>query len=707
MADAPRYAAPDVREIRETYWDRMPNTRAAATAARNLLAGKLPIVLPSTVQIAGADAWPADLPHKRMAPQRLRQKLISKLWEIKRPVTAGGPRAAGVATRIAQPLNAIMRDERAGLPWDDVNDILLIEGLVFSTVSVDLADWRKPFSLYGPDGQIASRYAIDGAGKFRGDTGYDGSTVDIKAANADVEAERIDHLARNLPFRQRGYSIRMCAPIWGPDLTLSGLVIESKWSASTLRKRGMYVGKLADGADAQLYPLGATREGDPDHSGRGHAVTVTEVWETDDEGKPYISYAIDGHEYVWKRKGASDQDGLDAHTIDLSKLCKDKNGVWKGFSRLPISWGFGLGWSPSDMDERAMSFITPFLQSWRNIDSIVTSLIMYSQMMACPPLIEKVPFGAGGSDDAGLDDDEPALPDIQPGKITRVTGDITQIMSSGPPAAVFQAVSLLMGENKTEGESNGSGAGSGIQLSLAEAFNEDTLTTIHQSALRIASQNASFVLEGAVILGECYEPIKVYQLADVLLAQTDPSDTTQLMTLDPGLVGTSYDVRAVNVKQPGENPAVRQQNAALVKEGFYDNAWFLEQDGYPAPEAMAARVAYQQLLGSDAGQQATMRMLAQYVEKKFLGQIQELQSGGQANAQGLPTGYADGTTPPPGGMLAAGPQATGGQPGMGTPNPAAAQLGGVIGAGMGQGPLQNIQNAGGALPSAPLQTGGP
>src|SRR5215207_6589802 len=104
-----RITGPQLVEMRDHYWNLMPKTRAAATTARQLLAGELGVTLPESVQLAGADAWVADLPHKRMAPQRLRQKLIARRWEIKRAVTSAGYRAQSVSTRLEAPLNAIMK----------------------------------------------------------------------------------------------------------------------------------------------------------------------------------------------------------------------------------------------------------------------------------------------------------------------------------------------------------------------------------------------------------------------------------------------------------------------------------------------------------------------------------------------------------------------------------------------------------------------
>jgi hypothetical protein len=100
-----------------------------------------------------------------------------------------------------------------------------------------------------------------------------------------------------------------------------------------------------------------------------------------------------------------------------------------------------------------------------------------------------------------------------------------------------------------------------------------------------------------------------------------------------------------------------------------------------------------------------MRMLTQYVSDKWVEQIMAAIKNEQANAQGLPTGFADGTTPPPElaamagqGQLAAGPQAPGGMDGLAVPNPAAASLAGQVAGGMGNQSLNRVAGAGGELP---------
>lgn len=721
---AHRVSGPELKDLREWAWPLLSRTRDLATEARQLLAGELGVDLPEEVTLAGADAWVGDTPHRLTGPQQVRQDLIAKQYEIKRPRMSGGQRASSVATRIEQPLQAIMLDEQAGFPWEAVNDVAVFEGLVFGTVSLDQSEWRKVEPLYpkGADSladisRMDPRYAVDSAGRFRGDDGYDETTVDVDRARREHKADTDDHMARHLPFRQRAYSIRSCAPIFGGDQlnpTLEGLLIETFWSQREFRRKGMYVSRSETDRDgANLYPLGAIGEGDTSAS-VGRLVKVIEAWLLDDDGLPYISYCVegpDGKKLPAFRMGRDESDQrkptgrYEEYIVDLSKIARKKRGgtyEYHGWTRLPVSWGWGLGWSTTDLDKRTLPYTKPFQQGWRNFDMLMATAIATCVWMGFPALVEKVALTT--LDDENLDEKTRSTPDIRPLKITQVTGDITNIGGQAPSPAVFELMRMALGENKAEQAGGEEGAAaSGFALTLQEALKQNALTTVNTTVMRMASMHASFVLEGAKILGECYEPVLVYKLPDVLLEQKEPSDTGKPMPLDPALIGTNYDVKAVAKKVPGENPAKRQQDAALVKEGFYDTVWFLEEDGYSAPEEMAARVAYQQMLQSPEGQAATMRMLSQYTADTFVEQILAAQAAGQANAQGLPVGLADGTSPPPE-MLAAGPQATGGMDGLGTGNPAASALAGQVSAGLQTGPVQNALAGGGVLPAG--YTGG-
>lgn len=709
--DAGRLEGKEVCEYRDFAWPLMQNTRNKATEARQLLNGELGITLPETVALAGAQDWVGDLPHKLTGPQRIRQKLIARDWEMKRPVTSGGPRAASVATRIEQPIQAIMRGEQAGFPDADVKDLLLIEGLAFGAVSVDLSA-RNDMPMPYKDGvrsfeaeNLTDIYAVDAEGRFRSDEGYDAASVDIQKALKEAEADKTDFLARHLPFKQRAYSIRSCAPIWDGDLNLEGLIVETHWTASRLRRAGIHVGNRRDMSDAHLYPLGAIGEGDSSSGASGKPVKVVEAWLIDDDGLPYKSCWVDGYDYAWREKAKGRREGLESYLTDLSRICKDKRGQWQGFSRLPISWGWGLGWSTPDIDQRALPFTKPFQQSWKQVDMLMTCVVASMMWLAFPALIEKVSI-ADMADDTVDEKDRDNTPDIAPLKITKVTGDIVNIGSQGPHPSVFEAIKIALGENKAEqpgGEAGG--APSGFAQTISEALEQDAMVTIPKSHNAMASAHGSFILEAAKFVGECYEPVRVYQIADVLIEQNNPSATDQLLTIEPGLVGKSYDVRAIDKKTPGENPAVRQQNAALVKERFYDKVWFLEQDGYPSPEEMAMRVAWEDLLESEPGKASQLKMLEAFVSNKYVEQIQELISQGQANPQGLPTGFAGGTSQPPPDMMASGPQATGGMDGLTVGNPAASSLAGQVGAGLQTGPTQNAVNAGGVMPAAPLMSG--
>ena len=691
-----RYSGPELDEIKGHYWQMMDRTRQTAADVRDFLAGRSGIAVPENFALTLGPSTLGDLPHKYMGPQRVRQGLIARRPRIQRPQTAVGPRSQTVASKIAGPLNAIMEDRQAGAPWEDDNDLLLLEGLAFGTVATDVTG--KPGSpvLYMPGTKtVERRFRYDSKGRFEDDDGFSG--VDIEEARRAMQAEKDDFLARNLPFRQRAYSIRQCAPVWGPVMELQGLVVESFWSKRQIDARGMIVSKDKEGAD--LYPLGALNEGDSSTATSGDQVRVVEYWYTDENGAPCVSYAVDG-KYTWRASG----DKLEAYTIDLSRLAKDNNGKWYGLSRLPITWGWGLGWSAADMDDRALSFVRPFMQSWKNIDALVTMSLIWCSWRAFPALIEQAPLGM--PDGAGIDeDDDPDIPDIQPMKITRVRGPVTEVATQGIGRDVFQMISLMMGENKTEAPGSGDSQGgqSGFAMSLAKSFEQDALTTVHESARRMYAERASFVLEGAKVYGEAVQPIRVYEITNEPVSQSSPSPITQLLTLEPALIGTSFTVEAVS--KPLLSPAERQQNAEFVERKLRSRRWEMEQAGIESPESMENEIEYEQLLDSDIGKQVTYRLLQQFVENEFTDQINQLMAAGEANQQGLPVGMAQGLAGPPPDLLQGtmGAPDGGGMTGLQVPNPAAASLAGAIGGGLQNGPVNNAVANGGVLPATPLQ----
>lgn len=695
------YNGPELDEVKTHYWELMRRTRDTATTVRDFLAGRNGVEVPENFALTLGNASIGDLPHKYMGPQRVRQGLISRRPRIKRPQTAIGPRSQTVASKIERPLNAIMEDRTAGAPWEDDNDLLLLEGLAFGTVATDVTGKPGAPVLYMPGKprtlqNVERRFRYDSRGRFEDDDGFEGT--DLTEARKAQQSELDDFLARSLPFRQKSYSIRQCAPVFGPTLDLQGLVIESWCTKRMIRDKGLIVTKDRGGAD--LYPLGALVEGDASAAFSGNQIRVVEYWYYDeDEGVPCVSYSVDG-QYTWRKKG----DGLEAYTIDLSRLAKDGKGRDKGLSRLPITWGWGLGWSAADLDDRALSFVKPFLQSWRNIDALVTMSLAWCAYRAFPALIEEVPLGT--PTDAGIDDDDdPEIPDIKPMAITRVRGKITEIATQGIGRDVFQMVSLMLGENKTEAPGSGDSQGgqSGFAMSLAQAFEQDALTTVHESARRMYADRASFVLEGAKVIGETTQPVRVYELSEEPVAQGRPSPVNQLLLLEPDLIGNAFTVEAIS--KPSLSPAEKQQNAEFVERRLRSKRWEMEQAGVESPEVMSNEIAYEDLLDSDAGKQVTFKLLQQFVENEFTAQLNEAMAAGNANQMGLPVGMAQGLAGPPPDMLQGqvGMPEQGGMPGLGVPNPAAASLAGAVGGGMQNGPLNNAVANGGVLPAAPMQ----
>src|SRR5215467_1267118 len=216
-----RWRTESLQELYQTYWPLMRKTRAAATKSRKVMAGQGGITIPQSVQLAGADAWLGDLPHKRTNPLRVKNKILAKKLQVRRPITSAGYSAQSVSTRIEQPLDAIMRDRLAGFPDTEVVENLLFEGLCFSVVMMNLTNWQAHWpSLYvpGSESEFQARFKVDSKGNLEGDEGYSG--IDMSRAERMRNAELHEAMARNIPFRQQAYSIRQSAPIWGRGLEL-------------------------------------------------------------------------------------------------------------------------------------------------------------------------------------------------------------------------------------------------------------------------------------------------------------------------------------------------------------------------------------------------------------------------------------------------------------------------------------------------------
>lgn len=134
---------------------------------------------------------------------------------------------------------------------------------------------------------------------------------------------------------------------------------------------------------------------------------------------------------------------------------------------------------------------------------------------------------------------------------------------------------------------------------------------------------------------------------------------------------------------------------------------FFEEEGYESPEDEVAKIKYEKILDSEPGMATVLRLLEQTVSDRFIQQLQEAISKGQANPQtGLPVGLAQGVTPPPPDVAAQlqpgqapGPEV----PGLGSPDPAQAALMGAVAGGLQIGPVQNSLAGGGELPVTPLQ----
>jgi hypothetical protein len=703
-----RFTGAILRELRDQYWGGMRRTRANAALERQLLAGELSETVHENFTIAGIDAFYTETPHMFTVPQRVRQALVKRRPTLSIPL---GPKGVGVTsqrltTRVEQPLNAICEHPQRGFKWEDTGDITTFEGFCVSVTSTDVTDWqsKKPSAWADPKERTwQKRYRVDEQGRGEDDDGY--TDVDPKKARALYEDDLAHFRARHLPIRHRVLSIMDCAPVFGEDLSVEGLIVVQEYSLSQLRRR-FYVGDLG-----LPTPTGRNNEmggeGSASTQTTGKPFTVIEGWFYDEDGCPYVSYCLEGakedtRELRWKAPGWK-HDG-EVATLDLHKH--------RGLDRLPIAWEWGLSFSTRNPDDRALPFTRPFRPGWLGVNRSLSAVNAWLQWRGYPGLIVKTKLGAGSLDE----DDEPDIPDISPMKITRISDaeDIMEIASGGLDPAVFAAIELQLGANESEGPSKAQEGASGFAMSLAEAFEQQALTTIHQSLGRLYEAHGSFVLEAGKRIPKAIkgDPIMVYRSTDV--PTTDkaggPKLTDGPMELDPDLIDETFTVKA---KYPQEmSLPERQQSAELVERRLKTRRKHLEDDGEQAPETVELELIAEDQRSDPAYKQYLMKLVAQIQGEEEMEEIAQGQQEGLMDEDGLPTALAQGVMAlPPGGPPALGPGMApppmpgdlgvpqgGDMTGMGGPSTAQAVLAGAVGGAMQQGPINRATAAGGIVP---------
>ena len=709
-----RMSGADLDDLLQQHWDTMARTRQAAQDERKVLAGEDRFVLPEDLVLAGAEHYVAEIPHPYTVPQRVRQKLIASRPSLNIPL---GPKGLGITaqrqtTRVEQPLNAICEDDRAGFAWEDAADILLFEGWCAGITVVDPADWIKHPSPWDDENERVwkKRYRV----KANGQPADDGDEVDDARARRMAEADLATFRARNVPIRHRAISILDCAPIFGRDpRVVEGLLVVQEYSLSYLKRKYHF-----DSHDLGLATItGSNDQNDGTNTtspnGAQRTISLIEAWLYDDEGVPYVSYAIRGAnnrtvEARWKTKDAYNGE---IATIDLRERF--------GLDRLPVAWAWGLGTSDRNPDRRALPFTRPFSQGWRSVRAKLTSINIHVANRAYPILLEEDPIGAQAAD-AGLDAVDETPIELKQMGITKVRGKITELGTQGISNDVYKAIELELGSIESEAPGKSNKEQSGFSQSMAEAFEAMALTTVRQGLARLYEAHGSFVLEAGKRLpevgkrngGSGYAPIMVFRSTDVPVSDNPGNgDRHEPMELDPDLIDETFTVRATYEKSM--SIPERQQSMEEVERRLKTRRKHLEDVGDKSPETTELELLAEDQRSLPEYQKAMLALVAEIRGEEDMEQIAQGQQEGVMNGDGLAAALGMGVQPPlallpgpqmgqpgpqmPGAMVPGVPQdgsVTGGAPS----NYGQSALAGVVGGASMAGPINNAISSGGIIP---------
>ena len=676
-----RITGRDVKDQVDDAFTKLSVSRERVQSARDLLAGKIKAPLPGNLKGYDPEQFRQSSPQKFTIPLKLLNTILRKSLAVKRYPVGESPRAQTVATRIEQPLQAVMD---ALYPDSSVTDLLLNEAEGAVIVLPDLVDWKKtPRSLYDEDDTtIRRRYQRDRRGRAATDDEYTlhprrSFKPDIAQSGKAQQAELDDWLARHLPIRIEALGRLQCAPmnpvVKGDRVEIDGLCVKREFSVSRLRRRYFWG---TSGATEEMSDTGVK------------SLTLYELWATDEDDCPYVSYCVDGQPTRFRDEGLRDVPDPTSATIDISPYC----------SRLPVAYGYG--WSfpgVSNPDDRGVPFVNPFGRTWMGIDTLLTSKVYHGYRTGFTGWF--LEYDVNDLAEAGLDGALPPTFEIPPNEVVPVPGRVVPSVHPGTGGDIDKLLAIMSGSVDAELPSEqalGAGASSsGFERQVAAG---DALGAEHQvieGRRRLYAETASIVFE---VLSRCgarhEEPVRVY--ANVPVPTEQPgrqSAERRILQIDPELAGDIYEIEAEYVKQPGENLALRQQNFDLVQKSLMPLRKALEADGDPSPEVTIAEIEYDKVRQSEIGQARILELMAKISGDEEMQKLLEAQAAAKAGPNGQPTGSFAGLQPPP--MAPS-------LPGLTLADVGASALGGIVGGQMNAAALaQGMSQVPGVAPPMP------
>lgn len=647
--------------------------------ARQMNLGQLEVPLPPKITEAimrvvgpnaNVQALKIRLPQGTTVPLKTTNVLQRKRPRLRREPVGMGLLSRRESTKIEQWVNAALEtvqlSDKPLLDWGKLIDLLFNEGECGLVIVPVEAGWeRVPTFLEAANDPKSIRrvYQRDEKGNKKTDypseqrKGYSPSSTKSKQA---YETILNDYMARRLPWSVRVIHATDCAPQWGPNGQLDGLIIRQTYARNSLIKRGF----KWKGMDEHLSPIDA----ETGTHASGPEVTVYEWYGVNEDGDIFMQYEVEGND-TWREQG---EEKVDA-TINLTEEY--------GLTRLPATYKYGWHFETKDTQDRGIPFIWPFIQSLLGVDALSTATVFHTWWLAFGGKYYKPDPNLPA--EAWLFEGQPRSFDMEPMKFQALPGDVQDVGNRNVGDDVHKMISMMAGSTEQEmpgggGQAFGAGAAqSGLDRSMMRNYLEDSVSQVLLGAKEAYEFAGEIILELACHLAEEEDiGIPVYATINVGPKGTNTTKSEkQLVILEPGDAGIIYDLTAYFPTKHGEYLAAGQQLAEFVKQELATFEEFREMVfGDEHPEETRIALMVNRLLNSPVGQQYVLELAMEYLGETKMKQMVQGQQEGQMTEGGTPTAALTGVLPSnPGNVMS----------GMGTVNPGVQQLGGAVSGGIG------------------------
>lgn len=632
----------------ELHWNRMPETPRLIQEARQAMTGGMTWAMAPEWDVQDRETFRPGGPDAWERPRKVAKRLASKKSRIKRPNTTLGPDAQRDSTRIEQWDNAFTDTY---FPDFAVTEMSLNEGWTLTITQPEPTMLKQRPTLYDEfeeDGKYTNQDEYDALPESRKreyarantdddeptykrvkkkyrrnlkgekDDGSDTFEMDPLKTRRAFRDELKDIAARNCPIRFRGPISRLdfvpIDPVFsGKRTEVEGVIVRTLYRKSKLRRLFAW-----DGCEELIEPAG------PD--GKDGEWYLYELWAYDEYRRPYVAYQV-GSKTTYHANDSS---------TAIIKLWEE----YPGMTELPISVEPGDHIAISDPDKVSLPYPIPFIDNWRQRNSIVNSLAISVAGSAYPTWGQEItPEALDVLERLGGDIDLEFR--MRPNVVQPLFGKVTELTARGSNADLKTLYAMLQELNDREMDSPASFGGEGASSGLERQVIGKDMEVSHSCVIEAVRRHKEATGRHALMIGSALgrkmdRPVELYEIGTAPNPKTGGTVTKRtLVTLPPDLCDDNWDVVAQFETQPGEHLA----QSSLFLEALNQGAILLEEYrewaiGDENPEIfMWKKVLEDYFLKSPAGQLDALTAMAEYLADDRVKQNLELQAQGRITAQ--------------------------------------------------------------------------